>query len=248
MLKDFQVNKLKSTHCPRHSPLSGTSNAETATRIGPNGMSLTSYNNDTVHPYVKQDVAASKEIPLYAWTEGALKLTEENIDEWASLIDQSNWFEDPIIKRNLKAFSLSGLGEESIYAPFAAVANRVLKLARGSLPGVPHSYPIDDIQFARNDPNYMLRIPKHGELGALRKPDLLILRGASTDGVRGATVKGGVAWVDVLGFAKFQTWQNNPNGSPQGRQEQTRPFSNGGIPRANTRGVMESNRRLNITD
>ncbi|THH00114.1 hypothetical protein EW026_g2348 [Hermanssonia centrifuga] len=72
-------------------------------------MSLTSYNNDTVHPYVKQDVAASKEIPLYAWTEGALKLTEENIDEWASLIDQSNWFEDPIIKRNLKAFSLSGL-------------------------------------------------------------------------------------------------------------------------------------------
>ncbi|PSS03718.1 hypothetical protein PHLCEN_2v3943 [Hermanssonia centrifuga] len=133
----------------------------------------------------------------------ALKLTEENIDEWASLIDQSNWFEDSIIKRNFKAFSLSGLGEESRYAPFAAVANRVLKLARGSLPGVYHSYPIDDIQFARNDPNYMLRIAEHGKLGAFRKPDLLILRGASADGI-GATVKGRVACVDVLGFAEFK--------------------------------------------
>ncbi|THG92490.1 hypothetical protein EW026_g8426 [Hermanssonia centrifuga] len=145
---------------PREVPRSGASNAATETRFNTAGMPLSSHNVDTVHPYVKKDVAASKEIPLYAWTEGALKLTKQDIFQWTTLIDELNWFEDPVGR----------------YAPFAAVANRVLELAKGTLPGVPHSYPVDDIRFVQNDPTYMRRIPEHGLLGALRKPDLLILR------------------------------------------------------------------------
>ncbi len=188
---------------PREVPRSGASNAATETRFNTAGMPLSSHNVDTVHPYVKKDVAASKEIPLYAWTEGALKLTKQDIFQWTTLIDELNWFEDPVVRENLTTYSLPGRGEQGRYAPFAAVANRVLELAKGTLPGVPHSYPVDDIRFVQNDPTYMRRIPEHGLLGALRKPDLLILRGVHAKCV-GESKRRGVAWVDVLGFAEFK--------------------------------------------
>ncbi|KAF7794419.1 hypothetical protein EIP86_005553 [Pleurotus ostreatoroseus] len=56
------------------------------------------------------------------------------------------------------------------------MANRIIQMAPERLPEVPDIYPIDDICMKRNDPNCIQTIKSQGKLGALRKPDNLILR------------------------------------------------------------------------
>ncbi|THH00129.1 hypothetical protein EW026_g2354 [Hermanssonia centrifuga] len=196
------------TQSSRHASPSATSNAPSRIIHRTDGMLKSNHKNETVHPYVKQDVEAAKQIPFYAWTEGALNLTKGDIDAWASAIDELNWFQDPIIEDALTEFAVHSNREVHRYIPFVTIANRILELAKGTLPDVPHSYPIDDIQFVKNDPTFLLRIPEHGELAAFRRPDILVLRGVHAPLVGGARSPG-VAWSDVLAFAEFKRCRKN---------------------------------------
>ncbi|PSS03723.1 hypothetical protein PHLCEN_2v3948 [Hermanssonia centrifuga] len=196
------------TQLPRNTFPFAVSNAPVRGTPRTDGMLKSNHKNETVHPYVKRDVEAAKQIPFYAWTEGALNLTKADIDTWASAIDELNWFQDPIIEDALTEFAVHSNREVHRYIPFVTIANRILELAKGTLPDVPHSYPIDDIQFVKNDPTFLLRIPEHGELAAFRRPDILVLRGVHAPLVGGARSPG-VAWSDVLAFAEFKRCRKN---------------------------------------
>ncbi|THH00125.1 hypothetical protein EW026_g2350 [Hermanssonia centrifuga] len=196
------------TQLPRNTFPFTVSNAPVRGTPRTDGMLKSNHKNETVHPYVKRDVEAAKQIPFYAWTEGALNLTKADIDTWASAIDELNWFQDPIIEDALTEFAAHSNREVHRYIPFVTIANRILELAKGTLPDVPHSYPIDDIQFVKNDPTFLLRIPEHGELAAFRRPDILVLRGVHAPLVGGARSPG-VAWSDVLAFTEFKRCRKN---------------------------------------
>ncbi|THG93932.1 hypothetical protein EW026_g7428 [Hermanssonia centrifuga] len=165
----------------------------------------------TVHPYVKQDLANAKYIPLYAWTETVLGLSQKDLEERAAHIRQLKWFEDTEIRQAMVAFCTTPHGEsheKGRYGPFAAIVNRAFELAKGNLPGVPNSYPIDDICVVRNDPHDILCIPEHGKLGAERSPDLLFLRAEPARKLLASKAKR-VRWIDVLGWIEFKASKKN---------------------------------------
>ncbi|PSR72434.1 hypothetical protein PHLCEN_2v11693 [Hermanssonia centrifuga] len=165
-----------------------------------------SHVKSTIHPYVRQDLARTKYIPLYAWTQSVLGLSEKDIDESAAHIRRLRWFDDPVIREGLVDFCSTppdATHEKARYDPFAAIVNRAFELAKRELPGIPSSYPIDDICLIRNDPKYVQCIPEHGKLGAQRSPDLLFVRGAQATKLRGSKTAR-VRWVDILGWSEFK--------------------------------------------
>lgn len=54
------------------------------------------------------------------------------------------------------------------------------ELVKGSLPGVPNQYPIDDICVRRNDPATVQTIKQHGDLPQLHIRHISLLRTSRT--------------------------------------------------------------------
>ncbi|PSS38067.1 hypothetical protein PHLCEN_2v98 [Hermanssonia centrifuga] len=160
------------------------------------------HKTDSVHPFVQQDLEDTlREVSVDTWIEAVLGVPPDRLNEWATLIKKLGWFRDRTIERALTDYARPAQ-ESGIYKPFARIANQILELAKGALPGVGASYPIADIEVVVNDPISIERIPEHGELGAFRKPDLLFVRGSQKDlsGGNGARVR----WVDILAFMEFK--------------------------------------------
>ncbi len=160
------------------------------------------HKTDSVHPFVQQDLEDTlREVSVDTWIEAVLGVPPGRLNEWATLIKKLGWFRDRLIERALTDYARPAQ-ESGIYKPFARIANQILELAKGALPGVGASYPIADIEVVVNDPISIERIPEHGELGAFRKPDLLFVRGSQKDlsGGNGARVR----WVDILAFMEFK--------------------------------------------
>ncbi len=169
------------------------------------GLPLSSHKKEVVHPYVREDLAETKYIPLYAWTQAVLGLSGRDIEERAAYIRRLRWFEDPVIRDALIAFCSTPPDtrrEVGRYQPFADIANRAFELAKGNLPNVPDSYPIHDICVVRNDPKSIQRIPQH-EMGADRSPDLLFIRGADKWKLEGSKPKR-LRWVDIMAWLEFK--------------------------------------------
>ncbi|THG95310.1 hypothetical protein EW026_g6325 [Hermanssonia centrifuga] len=168
----------------------------------PSSGVMRDHKTDSIHPFIQQDLDNSlQEVPLNTWIEAVLGVSPSRLDEWATRIKKLDWFRDRVIGRALTDYARP-LQEKHIYKPFARIANRILELAKGALPGVGGSYPIDDIEVVVNDPISIERIPEHGELGAFRKPDLLFVRGSHKNVSRGKTPR--VRWVDILAFLEFK--------------------------------------------
>ncbi|THG97260.1 hypothetical protein EW026_g4697 [Hermanssonia centrifuga] len=169
------------------------------------GLPMSSHKTDVVHPYVREDLAETKYIPLYAWTQAVLGLSGKDIEDRAAHIRRLRWFEDPVIRDALIAFCSTPPDtrrEVGRYQPFADIANRAFELAKGNLPDIPESYPIHDICVVRNDPQNIRRIAQH-ELGADRSPDLLFIRGADKWKLEGSKPKR-VRWVDIMAWLEFK--------------------------------------------
>ncbi|PSR72849.1 hypothetical protein PHLCEN_2v11286 [Hermanssonia centrifuga] len=169
-------------------------------------MSLSSlltveHTNATVHPYVKQDIACAKSVPYHVWTDAILKLDKRKLKKWVSYIKRREWRNDPVIQEALIQFC--GASKETLrYKPYEQIINRILEIAKEQFSGL-DPYPIEDIKITRNDPKYIERIPEQGVLGALRKPDLLFVRGVDVDRVL-SSKNARFRWSDILTFAELK--------------------------------------------
>ncbi|THG96928.1 hypothetical protein EW026_g4994, partial [Hermanssonia centrifuga] len=163
--------------------------------------STVEHTNATVHPYVKQDIACAKLVPYHVWTGAILKLDRRKLKKWVAHIKRHEWHNDPTIQEALIQFC-GAPKETSRYGPYEGIINRILELAKDQLPGA-DSYPIEDIKITRNDPNYIERTPEQGVLGALRKPDLLIVRGEAVERVL-SSKNARFRWSDILTFAELK--------------------------------------------
>ncbi|THG92804.1 hypothetical protein EW026_g8227 [Hermanssonia centrifuga] len=190
-------------HCPRPPPKPGEKFVRDQT---PLVMSLSSlltveHTNATVHPYVKQDIACAKSVPYHVWTGAILKLDKRKLKKWVSHIKRREWRNDPVIQEALIQFC--GASKETLrYKPYEQIINRILELAKDQFSGL-DPYPIEDIKITRNDPKYIERIPEQGVLGALRKPDLLFVRGVAVDRVL-SSKSAKFRWSDILTFAELK--------------------------------------------
>ena len=99
---------------------------------------------------------------MYDWVQNSLGRSSAEIEKWSTIISDQKWFEDPVIQESLIEYCCTKY-ETLRYVPFAALANRILDLARGNLPGVPkeNSYPIDDICFVDNSKYEVEKILQH---------------------------------------------------------------------------------------
>ncbi|PSR74565.1 hypothetical protein PHLCEN_2v9742 [Hermanssonia centrifuga] len=159
------------------------------------------YMNDTVHPYIREDVDTAKRISLKVWVRAVLGLSEDQFVEWVGHIADNDWYKDEIIEEALIAFARASVETER-YEPFAKLGNRIFELAKGELPGV-DSFPINDIEMIRNDPVHLNRTPEDDVLGAKRKPDLLVVRGSKIRTLR-STKSMAFDWTDVLLFLEMK--------------------------------------------
>ncbi|THG98028.1 hypothetical protein EW026_g4103 [Hermanssonia centrifuga] len=179
------------------------------TREGtPLNMSLESiltveHTNNTVHPYIKRDVKHAEQVSFDVWIAAVLKLDNSKLKSWIQHIKQHRWHEDSVVQDSLARFATAEK-ETARYEPLADLSNRILDMAKGHLPGV-KSYPIDDIKMIRNDPSALNCIPEHGSLGAVRKPDLLLVRGEKLETSDSKVVK--FDWTDVLKFSEVKAFQ-----------------------------------------
>ncbi|KAJ3534416.1 hypothetical protein NM688_g7142 [Phlebia brevispora] len=135
-------------------------------------------------------------VPLEVWLAAVYKLPKARLDSWTTRIGELKWFEDEVIERCLVEYC-SADAEKKRYAPFIAMANRILSLARGALPGVrkSKSYPIDDICYLHNANRPVDRIPEHRGLGAKRKLDVVVTHGAPARKLKKDKT---IRWVDIL--------------------------------------------------
>ncbi|PSR75732.1 hypothetical protein PHLCEN_2v8916 [Hermanssonia centrifuga] len=165
-----------------------------STPMRPSCEVMRDHKTDSVHPHSAGGIGGHLD-------RGCPGVPPDRLNEWATLIKKLGWFQDRTIERALTDYARPAQ-ESGIYKPFARIANQILELAKGVLPGVGVSYPIADIEVVVNDPISIERIPEHGELGAFRKPDLLFVRGSQKDlsGGTGARVR----WVDILAFLEFK--------------------------------------------
>ncbi|KAJ3556845.1 hypothetical protein NM688_g1796 [Phlebia brevispora] len=157
---------------------------------------LTEHVVDSIHPYVEQDLRDAVSVPLEVWLAAVYKLPKARLDSWTSKIGELKWFEDEVIERCLVEYC-SADAEDKRYAPFVTLANRILSLARGALPGVrkSKSYPIDDICYMHNADRPVDRIPEHRGLGAKRKLDIVVTHGAAAEKLKKDKT---IRWVDIL--------------------------------------------------
>ncbi len=159
------------------------------------------HTKDTVHPYIREDVKTAKPVPLKVWVRAVLGLSEEKFTKWVQRITDMEWHKDEAIDKAMIEFA-SGALETDRYEPYAIIANRIFELAKRDLPGV-ESYPINDIEMIRNDPNYLNRIPEQEDIGACRKPDLLVVRGSKIRQLA-PTEPMAFDWSDVLTFLEMK--------------------------------------------
>ncbi|KAF7795529.1 hypothetical protein EIP86_006691 [Pleurotus ostreatoroseus] len=131
-----------------------------------------------IHPYIKQDLVDSEKVDLSTWVESAFGVSGKRLDQWTSRIGELRWFEDKVIQLHLKDYCKTD-DELSRYEPFCGLANHLLSLARGNLPGVPksNSYPVNNLRFINTSRATVVRIPEHGELGTDRCLDVTLADG-----------------------------------------------------------------------
>ncbi len=155
-----------------------------------------SHTRASIHPYVEQDLKDSELVGIYPWVEAAFGVPRHCIDKWASKIGELRWFEDEIVQKALDGFCEAKI-ETKRYKPFCELANRIIFLARGSLPHIPksNSYPVDSITFVPTATRPLATIPEHGELGARRYLDVTVTHGEAS---RNVLAKKQMEWVDVL--------------------------------------------------
>ena len=158
--------------------------------------SVSSHANEEIHPYVANDLLSSHTVvPLYVWVDAVCHVSLTRLISWMTKIKALHWFEDEVIQASLITYCSNK--EPGRYAPFVKIANRILELAPGKIPGIRKRspYPIPDIHFIDHSAKAVTRIPEHGTVGAQRKPDVLCLRKPHAD-EQGPAAR--VQWTDIL--------------------------------------------------
>ncbi|KAJ3531016.1 hypothetical protein NM688_g7633 [Phlebia brevispora] len=156
------------------------------------------------HPYIEQDLRDAVSIPLEDWLHGALRLPKDRLNTWASKIGEMRWFEDEDVLQYLREYCSADKDNLWLHhRAFKQLANEVLDLACGNLPGIrtTGSYPIDDIVFTDTQSRGIGENPEHQQLTAVRRPAVLATRGP----VAAQFLEtGDMQWTDVLFWWEIQ--------------------------------------------
>ena len=173
------------------------------------GIVLDDHEIPSIDPYVLHDLQHATQSDTRDWCTVILGKNERELDIWRQKIKEQKWFHDHHIQQALIDFCTVGT-ETARYEPFTRVANRLVHLARGNLPGIPNknSFPIDDICFAIHSDRPVEPIPEHGILAAERKPDIVMAR--RSDCCEAPTKKGKMKlrWTQIISFMEFKATRN----------------------------------------
>ncbi|KAF7797013.1 hypothetical protein EIP86_008205 [Pleurotus ostreatoroseus] len=151
------------------------SRGESAMNATTSSAILTDHNRASIHAYLERDLKDAPRVDFDLFAKAVFGLDPDTFKDWTLRIREKSWIEDPIIRKRMGEFCNTST-ETGRYEPVAGLLNRIIELARDSLPGIDETYPIDDICVARTDSLCVQTIPEHGPLGALRKPDLVMIR------------------------------------------------------------------------
>lgn len=148
-----------------------------------------------------------QEVPIEKWMDAVLDLNPELLEYWTATT--RGWKDDPTISAAMKTFEAAP-DELTRYRPFCTIVNRVFELGRTSLrvsPAAEHTppetiplvtYPVEDINFYRMDPNYIRtghfdsEKPINNDF-AQRKPDVICVRSS-----RNYSANHRPMWAEVL--------------------------------------------------
>ncbi|KAJ3529931.1 hypothetical protein NM688_g7784 [Phlebia brevispora] len=153
-----------------------------------------SHTKSSVNPYIEYDLRSAKAISVNLWAIGVFGLPPGRLEKWEGRIRDEQWFGDKIIAQCLSDYCAAP-GEAKRYQPFVDLANRIVELARGKLPGLNDRYPVDDFTLAGNHENVVQSIREHQGLVAARKPDILGLLSSTAKAVRCGRA---VQWTDIV--------------------------------------------------
>lgn len=137
----------------------------------------TDHIRDSVNPYIKVDLVDAKAVRLYHWIEAVTGTSTDTFETWTTAIWRKKWFEEDEVVRNALVDFCSAGHERARYDPFATLCNRILALARGTLPGIPKtsSYPVDDQVFINAYGKEIATAPHHGRQSPSMQPDILVV-------------------------------------------------------------------------
>ncbi|PSS30882.1 hypothetical protein PHLCEN_2v2579 [Hermanssonia centrifuga] len=164
---------------------------------------VTTHNNKSVHPHIKEDLKNStQDISYSRWLNAIFDLSPQKVDAWVAHIIRFKWFEDATIQKALYDYSMAR-NQHTLCDPFVCLTRRILELAKATkLPELDGTFPIHDIELVNTRKKMVRTIPEHKELGARRSPDLLILRAVYANKLlpQGKKAASGILWADILAF------------------------------------------------
>lgn len=154
-----------------------------------------------VHLFIDRDLRDSKKIDFYPWVEAALGVPRDVLDEWTTKIGEMKWFEDTIVQRSLEEYC-NAREQNTRYAPFTQLVNRILTLARRNLPGIcnTNSYPIDSIHFVDTSSHLVSGIAERRHLSPSCQLHVTLTNGTAAKRFRQV---GKMDWVDVLHWVEL---------------------------------------------
>ncbi|THG97224.1 hypothetical protein EW026_g4743 [Hermanssonia centrifuga] len=168
----------------------------------------TAHNNNSIHPYIKEDLKHStQDVPYSIWLNAVFGLSPQKVDAWVAHIIRSKWFQDATVQTALHDYSTAG-NQHTLCDPFVRLNKRILELAKAT-PKLPElgdgAFPIHDIELVNTHKLKMpiRTIPEHDGFGARRYPDLVLLRAADAKKLLPQGKKApppGILWADVLAF------------------------------------------------
>ena len=128
------------------------------------------------------------------WADMFLGLDVATFRAWAEIIAEERWIDDTVIQESMDQYCWTRYHEDR-QRFFARILRRVLSLAPFvlDLGGHENTYTVGEISAVSNMGFAMQTIPEHGLRGAVRDPDLLLMRKEAIP-----TGKALARWSDVL--------------------------------------------------
>ena len=111
------------------------------------------------------------------WADMFLGLDVATFRAWAEIIAEERWIDDTVIQESMDQYCWTRYHEDR-QRFFARILRRVLSLAPFvlDLGGHENTYTVGEISAVSNMGFAMQTIPEHGLRGAVRDPDLLLMR------------------------------------------------------------------------
>ena len=171
------------------------------------GLVLTNHTLRSVRPCVVRDLAEAHSMSVEDWVDMHLGVPLTRFRQWSDQIGKARLFYDEDVQKALRGYCETSVEAER-YDPLVNLLNAMISAGRKTT-AVSSSdgkqYPINDLTFVDNHSKPIQPIPEHESVGAQRRPDIILMRGAAKPrGSRRAQWTDLLSWVEVKAVGDLQ--------------------------------------------